>query len=89
VLDSDALITRGAEAEQAREYINSIVSGAKELILDRLISLAPDQTLLFTIYRAQMLCLDDISTVVEADISAGRSAILTAQGEYHTQNGIL
>lgn len=90
-MTGDELITRGAEAEQARDYVLALVSGAKDLILDRLINLAPDQTLLFTIYKSQLQCLDDIPAVVESDIRAGREAIDELQGgtPATAQNGIL
>lgn len=90
MLNSDALIERGAVATQAREYIEQLITQIRELLLDRLINLAPDQTLLFTIYKAQLQCLDDIPAAVTADINAGIQAIGQMQrGDTQPQNGIL
>lgn len=85
----EELMNRGAEAEAAKPYIESVVKGAKDMILDRLINLAPDETMLFTVYRSQIICFDDILTVVEADIMKGREAIEIIQGETSPTKGIL
>lgn len=90
MLDDRELMTRGGQAELAKPYIIALVTGAKELILDRLITLAPDQTTLFTVYRSEMLALDDIITTVESDIANGQNAINRVQGNEPAQKaGIL
>lgn len=89
MLDTE-LLDRGAQAEQAKPYIGSVIQSAKELVLDRLINLPPDQTMMFTIYRSQLICFEDILTVVETDIRNSRTALARIQGDTDTQNqGIL
>lgn len=89
-MTDNELMDRGAQAEQAKPYIASVLDQAKGMILDRLITLAPDQTMLFTVYRSQILYLDDILALVEGDIREGQNAIDRIQGNAPIQKaGIL
>lgn len=89
MLDNDALMNKGAEAEQAWAYVSQLVETAKEQIFDRIMALAPDQTLLFTVYKSQVQALDDVMLVLEGDINNGKNAILRLQGEASQKAGIL
>jgi hypothetical protein len=89
MLDNEALMNKGAEAEQAWEYVSQLVESAKEQMFDRIMALAPDQTLHFTILKAQLQALDDVILVLEADIANGKGAIQRIQGETSQKAGIL
>lgn len=90
MLTEDELMARGAEAEQALAYVIGLMDRVNGIILDHIINLAPDDTMRFTVYRSQMLCLDDVLATVAADIKAGQRLIEDMQGNVETlNNGIL
>jgi hypothetical protein len=88
-MNDELLLARAAEAAQAKPYIETVINEAKNLIFDRIMGLAPDQTIYFTVYKSQMVCLDDILSVLEADITNGQNALARLQGETEQKGGIL
>lgn len=90
MLTDDLLMARGAEAKQALPYVTSLMDRVKGIILDHIMSLAPDDTMRFTVYKSQILCLDDIVATVTSDIKAGQRIIEEMQGTpSNTNTGIL
>lgn len=83
------MMERGAAAENASDYVKTIIKEAKEIILDRIVALQPDQTILFTVYKSELIALDDILSVLAADIINGKNAISEIQNAETRQNGIL
>ena len=89
-MTDDALMALGAEAKQAKPYVTSLMDRVKGIILDHIINLAPDDTMRFTVYKSQMLCLEDVLATVEADVKAGQRVIEEMQGSATaSSNGIL
>jgi hypothetical protein len=90
VLTEDELMQLGADAEQALPYIENLMDRVKGIILDHIIALGPDDTMRFTVYKSQIMCLDDILATVSADIRDGQKAIEKVQGNAPATNtGIL
>ena len=74
-MTDDQLLEKGTKAEQAKEYLNGLVSEASSRLSDQLLHLYPDETIKFSAIRSQMMALDDIMAVVDNDISLGNEAL--------------
>jgi len=84
------IMDRGYQAEQALPYLTSVTAIAREMLLDRMMNLKPDQTMMFSIFSSQMQCLDDILMLVQGDINDGQAVINQLQENTpETGSGIL
>ena len=89
MLDEE-LIERGSQAEQSQEYVASLIERSKGHIFDNIMALAPNQTELFTVFKSQIVYLDNVLATVAADIRDGQKAIERIQGTAEVTNtGIL
>lgn len=80
----------GAQAEQAKPYVEDLFQRAEGVILDNIIALNVDQTMEFTVYKSQLMCLKDLMATLEADITAGQRKVSEIQGDVGPDNqGIL
>jgi hypothetical protein len=89
MLTDEQLMNRGAEAEQSRDYIVTVIDHAKDMILDLIMNLSPDETMKFSILKSEILGINELLSIVEADINEGRAAIQRIQGTTPLGNGIL
>lgn len=88
-MQDDQLLEKGTQAEQARDYLQSLTQNAVASLTEQLVHLYPDETAKFSAIRSQMMALEDIMGVVEADIAAGKEALARLQGEPAKKEGIL
>jgi len=87
MLTDDQLLEKGTQAEQAKDYLQGLVSEAIESLTEQLISLYPSETLKFSAIRSQMMALEDILGVVEHDIQKGKEALERIQTPMSEQKG--
>ena len=87
MLTDDQLLEKGTQDEQAKDYLQGLVSEAIESLTEQLISLYPSETLKFSAIRSQMMALEDILGVVEHDIQKGKEALERIQTPMSEQKG--
>lgn len=89
-MTDDQLLEKGTKAEQAKEYLQGLVSEASSRLSDQLLHLYPDETIKFSAIRSQMMALDDVLAVVESDIAMSVEALNRIQANEPEQKaGIL
>jgi len=86
-MTDDQLLEKGTKAEQAKEYLDSLVQEAVESLTDQLLHLYPSETLKFSAIRSQMMALQDIMGVVQNDITLGKEALQRIQTPLNEQKG--
>ena len=91
-MDEQQIINRGSDAEEFKRYIddnpyfNSVVALSKELILQNIMSLRPDEQMKFTVLKSQGKAIDALMNLIEIDISEGKKAIDRMQSETGNQD---
>ena len=86
-MTDDQLLEKGSQAEQAKEYLQGLVSEATRSLSEQLLSLYPDETIKFSVIRSQMIAIGDIMGVVEHDIKQGQEALQRIQSPMSEQKG--
>jgi len=86
-MTDDQLLEKGTQAEQAKEYLDSLVKVATDSLSEQLSNLYPDETIKFSAIRSQMMALQDILLSVEADIREGKNALQRIQTPLNEQKG--
>jgi len=90
-MDEQQIINRGSDAEEFKRYIddnpyfNSVVALSKELILQNIMALRPDEQMKFTVLKSQDKAIDELMNLIEIDISEGKKAIDRMQSETGNQ----
>jgi len=87
MLTDDQLLEKGTQAEQAKDYLQGLVSEATRSLSEQLLSLYPDETIKFSAIRSQMMAIQDIMAVVEHDIQQGKDALQRIQSPAIEQKG--
>lgn len=85
----EELMERGSRAEQALPYITELMESAKSAIFDRILELSANETFKFSVLKSELLCLEEIISLVHGDINAGKREISIIQGNISPEKGIL
>jgi len=86
-MTDDQLLEKGSRAEQAKDYLQELVTGATTSLSEQLLNLYPDETVKFSVVRSQMIAIADIMGVVEHDIKQGQEALERIQSPMSEQKG--